>query len=264
MFHQVIPYAYNDPNDGLSPENVARELEGDFEQYEITDEHHNNLCFLTTTYCIDKWKKEKGNVPKIMYDDLEKYKKYINPNYLNGYYNVKKTINSNYKSTDGDFRKDCDDEYKKYKDIFKISGDISRKKYCQIYTNSHIRKNAQDYFVNFMRQREGAKIMCYHQKVNEWSWCDEAIYLDQMKVFKKHIKSGKMKINHLNNKEHDLNGVKWYSMCFQQYDDNGNLCGNIDIGSIEVFSYHITGYVYYYINKKDRDNMFSHLNKYQK
>lgn len=262
MFHQVLPYANYDPTDAFSPKNVARELEGDFKQNENTDEQHNTICFLSTTYCINKWKKEKGIVPKIMTDDLAKYKKYISPNYLNGNYNVKKTIDSNY-NTNTDFRKDCDEEYKKYKDIFKISGDISRKTYCNIITNTHIGKSSKDYFVDFMRQRNGAKVMCYQQKVKEWSWCDEPDYLEQIKVFKKHIKSGRMKVNEFNNNEHDLNGVKWYSMCFQQYDDNGDLCGNMDIGSMEVFSYHIAGYVYYYKNKTDRDNMFSHLNKYQ-
>ena len=265
MFHQVIPYANNDPNNGFSPENVAKELDGDFKQNDNTDELHNTICFLTTTYCIHKWKNDNNIVPKIMYDDLEKYKKYINPNYLNGKYNVKKTIDSNYNDNANiDFRNDCNEEYKKYKDIFKISGDISRKKYCEIHTNTHISKSAKDYFVDFMRQRNGAKVMSYHHKIKEWGWCDEPIYLEQMKDYKKHIKSGKMKVNDYNNNEHDLNGVKWYSMCFQQYDDNGDLCGNMDIGSMEVFSYHITGYVYYYKNKTDRDNMFSHLNKYQK
>lgn len=263
MFRQVLPYANNDPNNGLSPENVAKELDGDFKQNENTDEGDNTISFLITTYCINKWKKEKGKVPKIMYDDLEVYKKYINPNYLNGRYNVKKTIDNNY-NTNSDFRDDCNEHYKKYKDIFKISGDISRKNYCDVMTNSHISKSSKDYFVDFMKQRNGAKVMCYNQKFKEWTWCDEPQYLEQMKVFKNHIKSGRMKVNEYNNNEHDLNGVKWYSMCFQQYDDNGDLCGNIDIGSIEVFRYHITGFVYYYKNKTDRDNMFSYLNKNQK
>ena len=264
MFHQVLPYAHTDTTDAFSPENVAKELDGDFKQNEITDELHNTICFLTTTYCINKWKKEKGIVPKIMYDDLEVYKKYINPNYLNGKYNVKKTINSNYNDNDSDFKKDCDDEYKKYKDIFKISGDISRKNYCNIITNNHIGKSSKDYFVDFMKQRNGAKVMSYNQKVKEWGWMDEPIYVEQMKLYKKHIKSGKMVVKDYNNNEHDLNGVKWYSMCFQQYDENGELCGNMDIGSMEVFSYMVSGFVYYYKNKTDRDNMFSHLNKFQK
>ena len=208
--------------------------------------------------------KEKGIVPKIMYDDLAIYKKYISPNYLNGIYNVKKTIENNYNDNDSDFRKDCDEEYKKYKDIFKISGDISRKNYCNIITNNHIGKSSKDYFVDFMKQRDGAKVMTYNQAVKEWNWCDESDYVQQMKLFKKHIKNGIMKVKDYNNNEHDLNGVKWYSMCLQQYDYNGEFCGNMDIGSMEIFSYMITGFVYYYKNKTDRDAMFSHLNKYQK
>ena len=54
-----------------------------------------------------------------------------------------------------------------------------------------------------------------------------------------------MKIDEYNNGEHDLNGVKWYSMCIQQYDDDGNLCGNIDIGSSTFICNYRTGNSYY-------------------
>lgn len=263
MYRQVIPFTNNDPTDAFSIKNILKELDGDFSQNENTDELLNTIRFLSTTYCINKWKKQNSSVPKIMTDDLEKYKKYISPNYYNGVYNIKKTIENNYKNNK-DFKDDCDNDYKKYKDIYKIAGDVSRQKYCNVITNNHIKKSSKDYFIDFMRQRDGAKVMSYIQSVNEWSWIDESDYVKQFNIYKLHIKSGRMKINEFNNNEHDLNGVKWYSMCFQQYDDNGELCGNMDIGSMEIFSYHITGFVYYYKNKKDRDNMFAHLNKFQK
>jgi hypothetical protein len=70
-------------------------------------------------------------------------------------------------------------------------------------------------------------------------------------------------IDCLNNNEHILNGKKWYSLTIQKWDKQNDDYAEMTLckGSIEVFGYMISGYVYYFQNKADRDTAYRWLVK---
>ena len=142
--------------------------------------------------------------------------------------------------------KEIKDKYLKYKKIAKYTDDDTNEK-----------------FAYFMGAKQGAKVFTYMKKFNEWSWLDEDVYKQQFKQYRKLIKSKDIVIDGENNSEHILNGKKWYSLCIQKWNkeeddyDEMTLCK----GSIEVFGYIISGYVYYFQNKADRDTAYNWLVK---
>ena len=140
--------------------------------------------------------------------------------------------------------KEIKEKYKKYKKVAK-------------YTD----ENTNDKFAYFMGDKQGAKIFTFHKRLNEWSWIDENVYKQQFKIYKKQIKNKDIIIDIENNNEHTLNGKIWYSLCIQRWDKEANDYAEMTLckGSIEVFGYMISGYVYYFQNKKDRDNAFKWL-----
>jgi len=143
-------------------------------------------------------------------------------------------------------KKEIEDKYSRYKKIVKYTDD-----------------DTNDKFAYFMGGKEGAKVFTYHKRLANWSWLDDDCYKEQFKQYKKLIKEKKIVIDKENNNEHMLNGKKWYSLCIQKWNeeiddyDEMTLCK----GSIEVFGYMISGYVYYFQSKKDRDNAYNWLVK---
>jgi hypothetical protein len=78
------------------------------------------------------------------------------------------------------------------------------------------------------------------------------------KESKNRIKAGKMRCVEENNKTHTLGSTKYYSMCFQDTSLENNI---EDAGAIHVFRYFVSGSVYFFNNKKNRDKMFEYVNK---
>lgn len=153
-------------------------------------------------------------------------------------------------------------KYKKAKDAYKYANRLPDDR-CIYNINSEEIDNPLDEFVKFMLSRQGAKIFTYNQRFNEFQWLDEIHYQSQFKEYKKLIKNKKIVINKDNNNEHTLNDIKWYSLCIQVWDkeDDDYGCNNICLGSMSVFNYMISGYVYYFKNQKDRDNAYKWLVK---
>ena len=154
--------------------------------------------------------------------------------------------NINDEDDEREINKEIKEKYKKYKKIAKYADE-----------------NTNDKFAYFMGAKQGAKVFTYHKRFNEWSWLDTNVYRSQMKIYKKLIKNKDIVIDKENNDEHILNGSKWFSLCIQKWDkqkddfDEMTLCK----GSIEVFGYMISGYVYYFQKEEDRDNAYRWLVK---
>lgn len=134
-----------------------------------------------------------------------------------------------------------------------IIGDVSNFSRIRIVDIHGNRKDSRLYFNDFLKQRECDKIFTYNQNVKEFNWVSNTAYKYQFKTFRSYVKTGQITCLSDNNKEHTLKKSKWYSLCLQP--NNSEIC----IGSLEIFSYHIEGFVYYFKNLKDRDNAFKYL-----
>ena len=143
-------------------------------------------------------------------------------------------------------KKEIKDKYIKYRKIAKYTDD-----------------NTNEKFAYFMGAKENAKVFTYHKRLQEWSWIDEDIYKQQFKQYKKLIKNKEIVIDKENNNEHKLNGIIWHSLTIQKWDKQNDDYAEMTLckGSIEVFGYMISGYVYYFQNKADRDTAYRWLVK---
>ena len=117
-------------------------------------------------------------------------------------------------------------------------------------------------FPHFMADRQGDKVMTYHQERGGWVWLNDNDYKSEMKRFQKMMKSGRLNIDEENNKTYEYDGVKWYAMVFNQFDKDGDGVPCLDIGSIKIFDTWVDGFTYYFINKADRDKIYKHLSKF--
>lgn len=131
----------------------------------------------------------------------------------------------------------------------------------KVVNNDKIIKASKTYFNEFMRQRFNAKVMSYNHKINEWTWLDDIVYFKQLRVYRKHYKYNKIQILNDNLSEHIYNNKTWYSITIQPIDKTGQITTDLCIGSCEIFNYIVSGYVYYYKNKFDRDNAYNYLTK---
>jgi hypothetical protein len=116
-------------------------------------------------------------------------------------------------------------------------------------------------FPLFMADRQGDKVMTFHQQIGAWVWLNELEYKTEMKRFKNLMKKGRLNIEEENNLTYEYEGVKWYSLVFNLYDENGEEQDCMDIGSMDKFGVMVDGFSYYFINKADRDNIYKHLTK---
>lgn len=118
------------------------------------------------------------------------------------------------------------------------------------YTDSRLTFNT------FLLLRENSKVFTYNHTLFKFSWLDGPEYISQFKEFRQLIKSGKLEcIESLKDKEHLMKGIKYYSLALTEPSIW------IDIGSLEIFSYMVQGFVYYFRSKTDRDNAYNYLTK---
>lgn len=168
----------------------------------------------------------------------------------------------NIKDYEKQVKQEIKEKYKQAKEAYKYANELPDDK-CKYEINGEQIDNPVSKIVRFMSFRQGAKVFTYHHRFNEFCWLDEKDYQQQFKDYKKKIKDKKIVINKENNDEHMLNDVKWYSLCIQVWDKEADdyADNSICLGSMSVFNYLISGFVYYFKNKKDRDNAYNWLVK---
>jgi len=171
-------------------------------------------------------------------------------------------IYNKFKDDGNDIETDIKEKFRKYNHIAKYA-DVMPETKSSFIENGKKVKNPIEKFKTFMGDKQGAKVFTYHHLCNDWSWLDENEFNIQFKHYKKLIKEKKIVIEKENNNEHMLNGKTWYSMTIQIWDKDLNDYGNMNIckGSMALFGYLISGYVYYFQSKIDRDNMYKWLVK---
>ena len=219
--------------------------------------HKHLLNFVIGTGIIKKFKINKQKVPQAVYDALENNasniedKRIVNHSFL--YYDQFLEVNPHLIDM-------VDTAYKALFDVKKKAGNIYYGK--ADINDGKTRRFSGEYFELFMFQRKGCKIMTYHQDCHEWDWVDVESYKLQFKDFRKLVKKNHLIVeesgkdtNQSLDKNKNLVGKEWYSLILAHPGGN-NPC----LGTIEVFDKYKEGFVYYFYDKKDRDNAFNYLN----
>ena len=152
--------------------------------------------------------------------------------------------------------------YKAEKSVYKWLGDTEKFKCPIIFTNNQHRP-LNDYVADLFGEKEEGICLSYIQSRGQFNWLDKGRMIDdQMRIWRKLWKQKKIKLEEFNNQEHELNGRKWYSLTIQPIDENGEMeeC-NMCVGSMELFSYHVSGMPYYFTQKINRDKIYEYITK---
>tara|TARA_R110000782_G_scaffold172786_1_gene264395 strand:- start:234 stop:920 length:687 start_codon:yes stop_codon:yes gene_type:complete len=127
---------------------------------------------------------------------------------------------------------------------------------CFIKTPDNSFDNTE--FSGFILQKEDAVCFTYNKGVKKFNWLDKADVGNQFKTFKKGLKKGDLTCDIVNNKSHMLGVGKWFSLCVQINPVEEN---SLDAGACHVFRYMVSGCVYFFQNKKNRNDIYEYLNK---
>lgn len=225
-----------------------------------TDPDTNLKLFMITFGAKLKWQeKKKTDIPQLLKDDLKKYGKYVKD---------KKIVeNEDFASTYLQMIIDCnpslpegiDNVYKQYVDSYKLAGNPDDIIPGPIILTPDGKIDSIKSFPEFMKIRNSDKIFTYNQHFNEWQWLNFDNYKKQFKMFKTLYKNKKIVVQEENNNQHELNSHIWYSLVIQPINDEDEVEANICLGSVQMFKYMVSGFVYYFKNKTDRDNAYNYL-----
>ena len=150
-------------------------------------------------------------------------------------------------------------EYSEYRNEEKYLGDTKLKDTQTVFTpDGEIGTDIIQEFDQFLRAKRKAVCFSYIHHMDTLTWLDPDAYGDEMKRFRKLIKSGELLIRPENIVERKINNVPWYSLVLQNVEEDSN---NVCAGSVKLFGYIVSGFVYWFPNKKNRDNIYSWLIK---
>jgi len=247
--------------------------------YDEKDRDNENIEYILYSYIITNKVKQlfiekKQEVPNCIkaeiqqhYDKLKTHESCKNVDistdrFINYMYHDTIKQHKNIKDYEKQVKQEIKIKYKQAKEAYKYANELPDD-YCEFEFDGEKIENPVSKIVRFMSIRQGAKVFTYNHRFNEFSWLDEIHYQHQFKDYKKKIKDKNIIVNEENNQEHLLNDVKWYSLCIQVWDKETDDYGvnNICFGSLSVFNYLISGFVYYFKNEKDRDNAYNWLVK---
>lgn len=166
-------------------------------------------------------------------------------------------LNCDIKKQPTSAQKGVRERYDAYRTAEKYLGDTVINDTAVWTPEGKIAEDCIDSFKQFIGEKGSAKAFTWHQTANEWQWVDDDFLNDQFKTFKKLVKAGKLHTKSVNNTVHELNGRKWYSLVIQPTDDTDgeNMC----IGSLKLFKYFVSGFVYWFSRETNRDAMFKYL-----
>ena len=154
-----------------------------------------------------------------------------------------------------EIKKQLKEKEKSYKDVDAYIGDAKMRDVKCLTPNGEIGKDLIPNFKSFMAEKRNAKCFTYHQASDNWNWLDDGVVGKEFKKFKKLIKEGKLISRFCNNTTHKLNGKEWHSLVVQNTPDCGNTC----VGSLKLFGYLVSGVVYWFSVKKNRDSFFKYI-----
>jgi len=153
------------------------------------------------------------------------------------------------------------DHYYREKMTYKNVGDYDENQYQPTIIDEYgIHQTNKLSVRDFFACKKNAVCFTYHKGINQLNWLDKKD-MGQFKTYRKHYKKKECEIYEENNQEHEINGIKWYSLCITSIDDEGEVNASICKGSIELFSYFAYGLVYYFKTAENRDDMYNYMKK---
>jgi hypothetical protein len=217
------------------------------------------ICkYHTLEYISKKFIEKKKLIPSGILSDMKKCKNEVGNEKL--FTDILNIVRKTEKKLDTEGKSIMKDIYKAYSHEQKYIGETEIKDVMCISINqdgkvSDVGKDIVPSFRNFMREKKKAVCFTYHHYQEELNWLDPNEYTEQMKQYRKNFKEGKIIVREQNNTEQKINDVSWYSLVIQDVNGYIGSCS----GSLKLFGFLVDGFVYWYPNKQNRDNMYKWL-----
>ena len=221
------------------------------------------ICEYHTLELISKkFIEKKKLIPYGLLSDMKKYKNEVGneklfTDILNIVKKTEKKLDTESLELDKSLIKDI---YKSFRNEQKYIGETEIKDVtCSIINQdgkiSDVGKDIVSSFRDFMREKDKAVCFTYHHYQEDLNWIDPKEYTIQMKQYRRNFKEGKIIVREKNNSEQKINGVSWYCLVIQDVGGHIGMCN----GSLKLFGFLVDGFVYWYPNKQNRDNMYKWL-----
>ena len=127
------------------------------------------------------------------------------------------------------------------------------------YTKEQIECQYKHALTQHLQGDLALSFISYH---SQFSWFDKKTITVQSKMWRKLALNGQTKINSYNNKEVVVDGYTWYSLVVQPYKPNGKMddcC--FDPFGLMVLGEWVSGYIYAFKTKQNRDAIYSYVMK---
>lgn len=125
------------------------------------------------------------------------------------------------------------------------------------------KEQMQRQYNHAVKDRRGKHELClsWIAREKQFSWFDEAMLKEQMKIWRKLAKQGELKIMEYNNTSHKVNGKTFYDFVVQPY-HNGEMedCPMCPY-SLLINGIMVSGYTYTFTKQENRDAIYNYVMK---
>ena len=149
-------------------------------------------------------------------------------------------------------------QYNSYKKVSKYISDNFEKPDISFWdlTGKKTFDCSLETFKKFLLEKEGASAWTWQHQVEAFSWCDKDVFNVECKKFRKLRKEGKLTILEHNNQTCMLGDVEWHCLVVQT-PEGLPICP----ASANLFQFMVSGYVYWFNKKSNRDTVYKFLTK---
>lgn len=119
-------------------------------------------------------------------------------------------------------------------------------------------------FKHFVAYKQGAPAWTWHHLQEAFMWYDQDKFNTECKRFRKLRKEGNVIIHEYNNKTAMLGDVEWYCLVIQSPEESPDGKERIDPicpASMNLFGMMVSGFVYWFNKKSNRDTVYKFLTK---
>ena len=117
--------------------------------------------------------------------------------------------------------------------------------------------------LNDRRKKRGELFFCFHREANDFMWGNKEEATEQMKMWRKQKKQGKIHISPDNNETKLIHGTTWYILVVQEGSSPETIepvgIDRIGLGFDNI--YLVDGYIYCFKQKENRDAIYEYVMK---
>ena len=124
-----------------------------------------------------------------------------------------------------------------------------------IHTNDQAKK--LKFITEGRLKKRGETFFYQHQASGELCWGNNDELRTEMKNWRELKKKNILVIREGNNREFEINGRVYYTLVIQDNDDENNCIDELALG----VGFMVSGYVYFFVRKENRDAVFSYVMK---